>query len=195
MSSYPLFYFLSLSHLIFHLFFSHSLSPSPLHFPHSFPLASSSPTLSPHLTTSSPMGFTPLSLHFPHLFISHGFFSHLFISHGFFPPCFFISLTSSFTELIAFSISYFNSPLPTTPTIGDTMLKFFFFAPVLLWWFVYERCNFFPFCSLIRFVDFVEFVITRFVVFIFYFFIGFLGSELWVVVLCGWYFFLPWFSY
>jgi hypothetical protein len=149
------------------LFFSLSLS-------HISSFTSSSPTLSPprlfiSLTSSSPMGFSPFSsypspLHLPwvfppHLFISHGFFPHLFIS-----------------QLIAPSISYLNSPLPTTPTIGDAALEFFFLPPVLLWWFVYERCNFFPFCSLIGFVDFVVCVITRFVVFIFIFLL-----DLWVL--------------
>ena len=73
--------------------------------------------------------------------------------------------------------------------------KFFFLPPILLWWFVYERCIFFLFCSLIGFVDFVVCIITRFVVFIFYFFIGFVGSEPWVVILWWLVFFSPWFSY
>jgi hypothetical protein len=98
-----------------YLYFTCSLSP--LHLPHSLPLASSSPM-------------------------------------GFFPPCLFISLTSSSPmgffltfsspKLIAPSISYLNSPLPTAPTIGDGVLEFFFLSPVLLWWIVYERCNIFP---------------------------------------------------
>ena len=135
MSSYLLFFLsLSLSHLIFHLFISHSLSPSPLHLPHSLSLAS-----------LSPMGFSPMPLHLPHLFIYHGFFPHLFVSpidlfifHGFFP------FTSSSPQLIAPSISYLNFPLPTVLTIGNAAPKFFF-TPMLLWWFVYEICNCFPF--------------------------------------------------
>ena len=94
---------------------------SSLHLPLSLPLTSSSSTLSP-----------------PRLFISHGFFPHLFISpldlfisHRFFPPCLFIALTSSSPQLIAPSISYLNSPLPTVPTISNAALNFFF-APVLL---------------------------------------------------------------
>jgi hypothetical protein len=37
------------------------------------------------------------------------------------------SLTSSPPQLIAPSISYLNSPLPTVPTIGDAALDFFFY--------------------------------------------------------------------
>jgi hypothetical protein len=36
------------------------------------------------------------------------------------------SLTSLPPQLIAQSISYLNSPLPTAPTIGDVALEFFF---------------------------------------------------------------------
>ena len=95
---------------------------SSLHLPLSLPLTSSSPTLSPprlfiSLISSSPIGFSPLPLHLPWIF------------------------PSPLLQLIVPSISYLNSPLPTTPTIGDVALVFF--APMLLWWFVYERCNFF----------------------------------------------------
>jgi hypothetical protein len=55
---------------------------------------------------------------------------------------------------------------------------------------VYERCNFFPFYSLIGFVDFVVCVITRFVFLFFIFFIGYVGSEPWVVIL-WWLVFFP----
>ena len=108
----------------FLLSLSHTSHLSSLHLPLSLPLTSSSSTLSP-----------------PRLFISHGFFPHLFISpidlfisHRFFPPCLFISLTSSSPQLIAPSISYLNSPLPTAPTIGDAMLEIFFcpYAPVVV---------------------------------------------------------------
>uniref|UniRef100_A0A2N9EK49 Uncharacterized protein n=1 Tax=Fagus sylvatica TaxID=28930 RepID=A0A2N9EK49_FAGSY len=65
------------------------------------------------------MGFSPMPLHLPHLFISP---IDLFISHGFFPLAssspLDLSLTSSSPQLIAPSISYLNSPLPTVPTIG-----------------------------------------------------------------------------
>jgi hypothetical protein len=103
MSSYPLFHSLSLSHVSSfissyptlsppHLFISHTLSPSPLYLPWVFPLCLfisltslslmgfSLTSSSPQLTSSSPMGFSPLPVHLPHLFISHGSFPHLFIS-------------------------------------------------------------------------------------------------------------------
>ena len=122
MSSYTLFHFLSLS-----LSLSLTSHLSSLHLPHSFLFASSSPS----------------PLHFPWVFPSC-----LFISHGFFPLAssspMNLSLTSSSPQLIAPSISYLISPLPTTSTIGDVALDFFFFLPpVLMWWFMYERCNFF----------------------------------------------------
>jgi hypothetical protein len=86
----------------------------------------SSPTLSPLASPS------PSTLHLPWVFPPFAFSSPM----GF-------SLTSSPPQLIALSISYLNSPLPTTPTIGDVVLEIFL-LPMLLWWFVYERCNFFP---------------------------------------------------
>ena len=157
MSSYTLFHFLSLS-LTSHL--------SSLHLPHSFLLAS-----------SSLMGFSPMPLHLPHLFISHGFFPYLFISlidifisHEFFP------LTSSSPQLIAPSIFYLNFPRPTVPTIGNTTLKFFFcpcaFVVVCVW----NMQLFSPFALwfdlwILRYV-----LLQRFIVFIFIFVL-----DLWVL--------------
>ena len=109
---------------LFHsLFLSLSLSLSSFTF--------SSPTLSPprlsiSLNSSSPMSFSTL-----YLFISLTSSSPIGFSLTFSPP-----------QLLAPSISYLNSSLPTTPTIGDA--RNFFLPPMLLWWFMYERCNFFP---------------------------------------------------
>jgi hypothetical protein len=121
MSFYPLFFFFffSLSLSLSHLF----ISPSPLYLPLSSPPPP--PRLSISLNFSSLMGFSTLCL-----FIS------LTSWMGF-------SFISSPPQLIAPSISYLNSTLPTAPIIGDTMLEIFFLPPILLWWFVYERCNFF----------------------------------------------------
>ena len=108
------------------LFHSHSLSLtshlSPLHLPHTLLLAFSSPS----------------PLYLPWIF----------------PPCLFISLTSSSPmgfsltfsspQLIAPSISYLNSPLPITPTIGDA-LKIFFCPLCLCGGLCMKDANFFSF--------------------------------------------------
>jgi hypothetical protein len=85
------------------------------------------------------------------------------------------SLTSS--PLIAPSICYLNSPLPTAPTIGDAALEFFFYPLCFYGGLCMKDAIFFLFYSLIRFVDFVV------CVFYFYFFIGFMGFEPLFVVL------------
>ena len=157
------------SYLLLHsLFLLSHLSPFHL------PLTSSSSTLSsPHLSISlnslSPMGFSTLCL---------------FMSFTSSSPIGF-SLTSSPPQLIASSISYLNSPLPTIPTIGNAALEIFF-TPSFYGGLCMKDANFFfLFCSLIRFVDFVVFVIIRIVVFFFFFWIygfwTFVCSLWWLV--------------
>ena len=136
MSSYPLFH-------------SHSLSLS-----HISSFTSSSPTHSPpclfiSLTSLSPMDFSPLPLHIPNFFISHGFFPHLFIS----------PIDCTLNLLFKLSTTHYPNNWCCT--------RNFFLPPMLMWWLVYERCKFFLFCSLIGFVNFVVCVITKFVFFYF----------------------------
>jgi hypothetical protein len=114
-----------------------------------------------HSLSSSP-------LHLPHSLSPPPPPPRLFISHS-------LPLTSSF--LLPPSLPLHLPHLFISPIDSTLNLRSNFVLPlVLLWWFVYERRNFFPFCSLIRFVDFAVCVIIRFVVFIFIFLL-----DLWVL--------------
>ena len=71
----------------------------------------------------------------------------------------------------------------------------FFFCPLCFYGrLCMKDAIFFPFCSLIGFVDFVVCVITRFKVLFHFLFFGFVGPKPWVVVLWCWCFFPSWFS-
>jgi hypothetical protein len=89
--------------LSFSLSLSLSLSLSPFHLPLSPP--------PPPLASPSPS-----TLHLPWIFPPFASSSPM----GF-------SLTSLSPQLIASSISYLNSPLPTAPIIGDAALEIFFY--------------------------------------------------------------------
>ena len=96
----------------------------PCHFILFFTLSFSLSHLSPiHLPLSPPLASpSPSTLHLPYMGFS---IICLFISLTSSSPMGF-SLTSSPPQLIAPSISYLNSPLPTAPTISDATLEIFF---------------------------------------------------------------------
>ena len=163
MSSYPHFHCLSLSHISSFIF------SSPILFP-------------------------------PRLFISHGFFPHTSSSPSplhlpwVFPPCPFISLTSSSSisfslissspQLIAPSIFYLNSLLPTTPTIGDA-LEFLFCPLYFCGGFCMKDAKFSPFVLwLDLWILWYVLLLDLYYLFIFYWICGFWTLGYSFVVVC-----------
>ena len=100
---------------------------------------------------------SPLSLHLPHLFISHSLSAHIFIS-----------LIYSSPQLITPLIFYLNP-----------VLKFYFSPLVILLRFMIQRCNLFPSLLLdwicgFMFVFFIRFVGSKPWIVVFFFFFFFL---------------------